>query len=752
MVNNLNTNISNRNLYADDARIQNAANYNVGTPSFKGNPNAVDNTPSADTYAPSQQPPADDGGMWRSFKYIVGTYLGLDLLTKGFNKANGGTYEKSLVGRMGRLGDRISNSWLVQNSVVDGMKSTGGTIKTKTKNFVMGHDMTRAMYETPTTPECKAVTGLLKSQAVEDLEEGVHKLTDYVGKNPKSLKAAGATQAEIDALKAKYGKTLFGGIKNEAQAVEEFMIGRLGADCGYANAMADVVAEETRLESEIASRVARRAGLSGDALKNLDQEIAQLKEQKAGFRAATVKNLKLQSMGLTEAELGTLGKDALANQAKIERALESSSKYSKKVNQAFNKVKSITAPTTRLGKLFAKMPKMGMRALTFGGGFLGLSLVALSLGGAVKNTVDAPKEQKVGTAANGLSEAMAWIISMPLAVKAMHAVNGLKNLGKTKAQVDAYQTARKAFNEKQKAGGFASEMAYKRELVNLRKLKNAGVKPTGIKGICAKVANFLSVGLEQIRPYGKEMADPKYKGMGGFFNKMGFIFKNRIFNAKWLPYIGKNVLGYPLRFALYMFAFQPVIDKVFEGVTHAIFGKPYEPDKIKEEQEAAAARRAELHQYPFPNNPAAKEGLNNLDVDSIPDDNLIKQELLARGLAKPCPKETKTDNGNKTGRPEPDNINGIQVDVKNGDKPYMPGDNQGVNGGQNGTNGWKNPNEKDPNISDYDTIPRDYVPTIDPQNLYQFHDPMSNPAAKRNYQNADELMKKNQDLIEKYGM
>ena len=38
-------------------------------------------------------------------------------------------------------------------------------------------------------------------------------LTEYFDGMPKTLKEAGATKAEIQALQAKYGKGLFGGVK-----------------------------------------------------------------------------------------------------------------------------------------------------------------------------------------------------------------------------------------------------------------------------------------------------------------------------------------------------------------------------------------------------------------------------------------------------------------------------------------------------------------------------------------------------------
>ena len=82
--------------------------------SFKGNPNGVDNTPSADTYQ-TQQPQQDS--MLRTVGYVIPTWYGLNKGADLFNKGCGGTYEKSIMGRLGKFGDYLSGTKLFNNAL-----------------------------------------------------------------------------------------------------------------------------------------------------------------------------------------------------------------------------------------------------------------------------------------------------------------------------------------------------------------------------------------------------------------------------------------------------------------------------------------------------------------------------------------------------------------------------------------------------------------------------------------------------------
>jgi len=113
---------------------------------FKGNPNAVDTTPVADTYQQTQsaqqqsvQPApqkAPNDSMLRSTAYMIPTWYALNKGTDLFNKGCGGEYEKSIVGRLGKFGDYLSGTKLVDNKVVKGMGSTWTSFKTKAQAYI----------------------------------------------------------------------------------------------------------------------------------------------------------------------------------------------------------------------------------------------------------------------------------------------------------------------------------------------------------------------------------------------------------------------------------------------------------------------------------------------------------------------------------------------------------------------------------------------------------------------------------------
>lgn len=739
---------TNTNISKDDARIK-SSNF-APRPSFKGNPNAVDNNPAQDTYTRNEiQPPHEEGFGKKFIKYIIPTWMGLHWGTELFNKANGGEYEKSLVGRLGNWGDRMSRSSVVQNRFIDNMRSHGRAIKTNIKNFIMRHDKLRAMYETPTAPESQMVTNFMETQAEADLKEGLGKVKDYVEKNPTSLKKAGATQAEIDALKRVHGTDIFGRIKGEAKVTEEFLLQKFGNKLGIPNIMAEVIRDEgaisTRiegLENYIASGTATK-----DEIASGKAEIKSLKKSLENFRASKIKELKLRTLGIEEGAIAEMLADPAKNAGKIEQLLKKGGQDSPKLKQFYNKVLSISKPKTGLGKLFPKMAKLGMRGLTFGGGLFNSLFVAFFLGDAVKNTIDAPKEKKAGTFVHGLLDAMSWVVAMPLAIKGMHAINGLKNLGKSKLQVETYKNALKTFNEKVASGALRDKALYDTEFRNLMNLKNVGTAQKGFSKVLSKVASFLSIGLEQPARY-KEATQSLNWGMN-FKNwatgkNLAAIGRNIKRN---LPNIGKNIVGYPLRFGLYMAIFAPIVDKVFSGIASAIFGKPYDPEKHKEQYEAQEAKKAAL--YPGPSiapNPNAVDGLNDLNVNNLSDDNLVKQELIKRGLAEPSPTNPQSPQGEQ---PQWDSVNGVSVTTQNSNEPFMPPNYN--NGTNNDANGMKNPNEKDPNVSEYDTIPRSYVPEVNPDinAPLPYQDTTDYARAQRLFENSDRIAKDLEEYFKK---
>ncbi len=692
-------NIQNLNL---DATIQqNGDNVSKKKVSFKGNPNAVDTTPVADTYQTQPQAPADSP--LRTAAFVLPTWYGLNKSADLFNKACGGEYEKSLMGKLGRWGDSLSNSKVFNNSFFNSIGNWWGRTKVKTQAFIDKHPMLSAMQKTPTEPEHSMPRAFMESQNECDIKEATAELEKFIQGPEKNLKNAGASKAEIDALKAKYGTNWRGKIKNEALAVEEFQLTKLGGKDFFNR----VVAEEKQLVDAIDDLQRQLSGLRPGTPEHqaLDDVINNLRQTKKTFRADKLTALKKQVLGLTDDALASIKNNPLSTASYVEKALEKASVVSPNLSRHSNKLKAMHKPLTKLGKLLPKLSKLGVRGLTFGGGLLNTAFIAFPLATSIKNTVDAPKENKSGTLAHGVMEAMSWVISMPLALVGMHSVNGLKNTGVSKEAYANFKNELKAFNLKAKNGGFASLAEWTAEKNRINALKSVSGKQSLFTRGIKKVAQFLSIGLEQFTPYKADTSAltgaAKRSAMLGNIKRMA-------------PNFLRNLVGYPLRFGLYMFAFQPIVDKLMTWGTKAIFGEAYDPEKIKEEQAKAAERRAALYPGPrFLPNPEAENGVGTVDVNSLSNKNLIKQKIT--GVTSDMP-DAPVVNG-YTPPPVYDGINAAPATMVKGE-PFMPPSMPTNN----------NPQQPATNGSDsVDKVPRYFTPEFDINAPVPYSDPMEDP-------------------------
>ncbi|MCD8378685.1 MAG: hypothetical protein LUB59_07860 [Candidatus Gastranaerophilales bacterium] len=707
-------NISNKQVSTNETGKTNGSNPAV---SFRGNPNAVDTTPESDTYQPQYNPQAEESSdsPLKTVTYTIPTWFVLNKGTNLFNKACGGEYEKSLVGRLGKFGDRISDTKLVKNSFVDNLKIHGRSIKKNIQSFIDKHPMLTAMQKTPTKPECPMVTGFLETQSEADIKEASGKLTKFIDKNPKSLQEAGATKDEIKALKSKFGTDIFGRIKNSEAAIQEFQLTKMGGP----NIMTSIAAREKALAIQMQRYQQAFNGLPANdpGRAVLMKRIVDIEKLRDGYRTTVLKNLKLQTSGLSKKAYEAIQKDPVKHVKKLERALTKAQTLSPKLAENLNKLKSIHVPKSALGKLFPKLAKLGLRGLTFGGGTFNTLFIAFLMAGTVKNAVEAPKDKKTGTIAHGLLENMSWVVSMPLALGAMHAVNGIKNTGISKDKVDKYAKNLKAFNEKVKTGKLSDKAAYDMALKKLEASKGVAGKQGLFTKIMTKAAKFLSISLEQIAPYKK--ATKNLSGSAKWEAKLGNI-------KRAMPNFLRNCVGYPLRFAIYMFVFAPLVEKLFSGVTTMFFGKAWDPEEEKEKKAKEAERRAAL--YPGPSivpNPQALEGVGTIDLNTLSDNNLIKQKISGIKPQQLYYAPYSQPNGN----------NGINAASN---QPFMPPVQ----------NGNQNVNQNNPNESEYDTVPRSYVPNVDLNSPLPYSDPMANPASDRNYYNAQALAVKSDKLAD----
>lgn len=574
---------------------------------------SVDTTPQTDTF---NKPEEKKGPSMPLVMFL--TWLGLNKTTDMYNKlCTNNDYNKTIVGRMGNFGDKIAPK-IGKSKTYTSLMAHIGSFKSSVKNYINSKPMLYAMFNTATKPENEMVKGFMKTQIAEDVDEAVKTLNGYIDELPKTLKEAGATKDEIKALKAKYGTNIFGQIKNKKRAIQELQFNRIGAAPNFIDTLGN---DKELIKKTLQEMKIKHLGLEPDTYKNVF--------------AKPEKNLKI----IREAcKRGGKNAKAFFGRYSWIPGLGFFTKRSTNLSMSYNKLSTEFNHTTKLGKALAKSSKLFMRGLTFGGGRIGSIMVAFGLGTAICNAFKAPKEQKVGTAVAGGVEAVSWIASMPLAVSIMHGVNGLANTGLSKMQVSRYRVALKNFNKQVAAGVFKDEAAYKTALEAVNKLREVKVPQGKITKGLSKLGHFLSIALENPKPF--QEATKTLKGGA----KMSAIGRNI---KRYLPLIGKNAVGYPLRFALYALVFSPIVDKVISSATSAIFGKPYEPEETEEGKEAEKNEQQtttqpqgnpEMPQNPInpnskPNSPQPFQGNPNarpLDIHSLPDENLIKQAVLGQ--------------------------------------------------------------------------------------------------------------------------
>ena len=574
---------------------------------------SVDTTPQTDTF---NKPEEKKGPSMPLVMFL--TWLGLNKTTDFYNKlCTNDDYNKTIVGRMGNFGDKIAPK-IGKSKTYTSLMAHLGSFKSSVKNYINSKPMLYAMFNTATKPENEMVKGFMKTQIAEDVDEAVKTLNGYIDELPKTLKEAGATKDEIKALKAKYGTNIFGQIKNKKRAIQELQFNRIGAAPNFIDTLGN---DKELIKKTLQEMKVKHLGLEPDTYKDV--------------LANPSKNLKI----IREAcKRGGKNAKAFFGRYSWIPGLGLFTKRSTNLSMSYNKLSTEFKHTTKLGKALAKSSKLFMRGLTFGGGKIGSIMVAFGLGTAICNAFKAPKEQKVGTAVAGGVEAVSWIASMPLAVSIMHGVNGLANTGLSKMQVGRYRVALRNFNKQVAAGVFKDEAAYKTALEAVNKLREVKVPQGKITKGLSKLGHFLSIALENPKPF--QEATKTLKGGA----KMSAIGRNI---KRYLPLIGKNAVGYPLRFALYALVFSPIVDKVISSATSAIFGKPYEPEETEEGKEAEKNEQQtttqpqgnpEMPQSPInpnskPNSPQPFQGNPNarpLDIYSLPDENLIKQAALGQ--------------------------------------------------------------------------------------------------------------------------
>ena len=451
---------------------------------------------------------------------------GMDL----FDKKSAGAYDKSILGKIGKFGDKIASSVVAKPFVWVGNKIKGGW------NWLAGKNkVAYALKNHQTDAEWKfAKTG---GNGLNGYMSGdLHTLFDdnfiRPAKNAQQLERLGVPQAEIDNIK----NSLKG--LNKSQKAERLLREELKA----------LGNSEASINTLFAS-----GGM--DALKNVSRE---QKILKLGFRDV--------------AEFERLMKDPLTNMKQIQNALRGAdrnimftyasggtSKLSKlkfhligrkvPVQQLANRLDVIlkTGSRTGLGRSLARASAFFLEGTTnrMAGGKLGVFMQAFIFGDMLANTVKAEKGDKFKTFMERFVNDFSYFLALPLGYKLMHKVGGFKYIGMSEAEVSAFRSRLGKFVADKKAGVYKGNKAgFNAERKALKDMLKAGVK--GPRKLLKLLGRFINIGNEVIPTY----------------NLSGF----RKF--------AKNLLGVPMRIAIPLVVVSPFVAKIITKGEHKIFGKP----------------------------------------------------------------------------------------------------------------------------------------------------------------------------------
>lgn len=237
---------------------------------------------------------------------------------------------------------------------------------------------------------------------------------------------------------------------------------------------------------------------------------------------------------------------------------------------------------TALGRMLPKAFLRTMEGLTNGtaGGKLAIAMQAYFWADAIIASAKAKKGDKGKTFVESFINNVSYYLLMPLGIGIMYGLGGLKYIGMSKEQVEAFRTKLNDFNGRT----FASKEEYKTAKNELKtilkgetklapKVEGAGKTAwKSIKNVLYKplkaAGRVITVGLEPIKPYlpkGNQTSTLERLG-----REMGFNLKRGI--------------GFPLRFIGYMMVIAPPLVNLTVKAGHLIFGRPSKSILDKEEE------------------------------------------------------------------------------------------------------------------------------------------------------------------------
>lgn len=568
------------------------------------------------------------------------TAQGMDLFARG---TRGADYSKTIYGKIGNLGDKVSDLVTENRVAKSGPMQSLGNFLSRVKNWAAkkAYDNSAILrsLKTPSKPELELVASQSKGMRgfiLYDYPQVVENFVENSVKHVKDLDAYGADKAFIEAKKA-----LIKGGANAKEVIEraEFELLSKNKDPNIIDRWMKL-SPERRAEG-LMNLKARAAGYQNlkhyqavkkDVINNLDEVL------KACDRA----NPNMYS------KIWTSDKNWWSKfKGHIIGRRVHMSEFRNKLVSAIGKLPDGTlAHRTKLGRFLPKITNYFLEGFTnrvAGGKFVAL-MNATMLADVLIRTANAEKGDKVKTFTERTSEMVGFFVFSPMALRLTHIFGGIQYAGisdKTftnlltkldakrakmtvaeynaakeiilKAQnaaksgknmTEAYRTAYNFFCEKATNANYSTKAEYKAANKALKNILKGDIKWWNFPAkFLKKCARILTVGLEQRVPYRKVAADiPKTWG-NSFSSAMKRVWSIAKDSFKHPKYWTKQALGYPVRIISVMLILMPFLNKLGVKFTHSIFGRPSksildkEGEVKQDSNDMTPQQQAELEQY-----------------------------------------------------------------------------------------------------------------------------------------------------------
>lgn len=518
-----------------------------------------------------------------------------------YNKACRGDYGQSIIRHFGNFGDKVSNI-LFDNPIGRGLNKLVNGGKNLFKNVVYDNSaLVRAFDKTASAPEL----GMVKTQMGGIKSMLSHDITNILDEYLKPLQCAkdfdslNLPKSELQRIEQEAAKILGEANKTVFLQTEEFKLFNRGATQAQVNGFKNLGEEariaklrELKIKSLGFTSVAEFEAIKSAPEKNINRLMEILKNNKNQTARVSYSNKNLSS--IIKGELGG-------------RKVQFSELYNKMFADMGANHK------TAIGKTLAKLSNYVLEGASsrISGGKLAALMQAYFLAEVL---IRANRQEGAGNKFKSFMERFAELIGFFVfigpSVKLMHKIGGLQYSGMTPQQVEAYRNAVKEFNEHVMNCDW-TKAQYKQQRKILRSKFRPHTKNPFVY-LARKVADVITVGLEQVRPYTKHKVQKVDLTITNIMSSPKQYFKNipkRLADVMRNPkYWMKQMAGYPVRMIMPMLIFLPFMNKWLVKGVNKIFGKPTEgaladEGKEEEKQEALKTQAAAPQAQAMPQTP-----------------------------------------------------------------------------------------------------------------------------------------------------